>query len=147
MDCTGADGTRASLEQDSQFSPITWIADGDSKRNQSTTIQTTFRIKAFENFNAKTDMIVEHDHPSLGHYYRTNMEIEPNHKMQGIGTEILKRHKQQYGLSIRAAENDGQRRDDGSHLTGDAPGFVSRMKERGLIECEPNDFNPDDDLG
>jgi hypothetical protein len=90
---------------------------------------------------------VEHDHPSLGHYYITNMEIEPNHKMQGIGTEILKRHKQQYGLSIRAAENDGQRRDDGSHLTGDAPGFVSRMKERGLIECEPNDFNPDDDLG
>ena len=56
LDCTGVDGARAIMEQHSQFPPIAYGAVGYSKRNQSTTIQTTFRIKAFENFNAKTVM-------------------------------------------------------------------------------------------
>lgn len=35
---------------------------------------------------------------------------------------------------IYARENDGQRRDDGSHLTGDAPIFVEKMQAKKLIE-------------
>jgi len=52
---------------------------------------------------------------------------------QGIGRECLRLLKKAYNKSITASENDGLRSGDGSHLTGDAPGFVQKMREEGLI--------------
>ena len=53
---------------------------------------------------------------------------------KGIGRRCLELVRELSGLSISASDHDGQRRDDGSHLTGDAPGFVFKMREEGLIE-------------
>lgn len=66
---------------------------------------------------------------------------------QGIGQEILRQVKEVSGCPIVASDNDGIRHDDGSHLTGDAPGFVARMREEGLIEpgsYDRPDENEDD---
>ncbi|KAB0268472.1 hypothetical protein [Microvirga brassicacearum] len=52
---------------------------------------------------------------------------------QGLGREILRRVKELSGLPVTASDNDGHTQDDGSHLTGDAPAFVARMREEGLI--------------
>ena len=57
----------------------------------------------------------------------------PEYKGQGIGRRCLQLVRAASGLEITADEFDGQRQDDGSHLTGDAPGFVATMREEGLI--------------
>ncbi|WP_189410902.1 hypothetical protein [Neogemmobacter tilapiae] len=57
----------------------------------------------------------------------------PRWKRQGIGREILLRVKAASDLPITASSNDGQRRDDGSHLTGDGPAFVAKMRQDGII--------------
>jgi hypothetical protein len=53
---------------------------------------------------------------------------------RGIGRQCLLIVKERYGLPIVAEENNGIKKDDGSHLTGDAPAFIARMREEGLIE-------------
>ncbi len=60
--------------------------------------------------------------------------IDSSYKRKGIGRESLKFFKEITGTQIVASENDGIRKDDGSHLTGDAPVFVSKMQEEGIIE-------------
>ena len=55
------------------------------------------------------------------------------YKYQGIGRKCLELAKKVSGMQIAAAFDDGQRKDDGSHLTGDAPGFVARMRQEGII--------------
>ena len=57
----------------------------------------------------------------------------PEYKGRGIGRRCLQLMREASGLEITASEFDGQRQDDGSHLTGDAPGFVAKMREEGLI--------------
>jgi hypothetical protein len=52
---------------------------------------------------------------------------------QGIGREIIRNVIQLSGCVIFASDNDGMRLDDGSHLTGDAPAFVAKMRAEGLI--------------
>jgi hypothetical protein len=56
------------------------------------------------------------------------------YKHQGIGTACIQFHKDYYGAPIYASPNDGQTRDDGSHLVGDGPYFVAKMVKLGLIE-------------
>jgi hypothetical protein len=58
-------------------------------------------------------------------------------KQQGIGREILRRVKEASGLSIAAGFNDGHKQQDGSHLTGDAPAFVAKMRQELIIEQQP----------
>jgi hypothetical protein len=53
---------------------------------------------------------------------------------KGIGREALKFFKELTGATITASENDGMRKDDGSHLTGDAPAFVAQMRREKIIE-------------
>ena len=55
------------------------------------------------------------------------------YKYQGIGRCCLELVRQVSGMEIVAAEDDGLQKDDGSHLTGDAPEFVAKMREEGLI--------------
>ena len=51
----------------------------------------------------------------------------------GLGREALRLFKDITGSEIYASPPDGLKRDDGSHLTGGAPGFVAKMIEEGLI--------------
>jgi hypothetical protein len=51
-------------------------------------------------------------------------------KRQGIGRECLRRVREISGLPIIAASHDGHQQDDGSHLTGDARGFVERCAQK-----------------
>lgn len=67
---------------------------------------------------------------------------------QGIGRACLKQVRQLSGLQIIAEEHDGVPQDDGSHLTGDAPSFVARMRQERLIAfnySEENSINSDTD--
>lgn len=52
---------------------------------------------------------------------------------QGIGRECMRILSQDYGYTVVASRDDGIRRDDGSHLTGDAPGFFQKMVSEGLV--------------
>ncbi|MFD2823819.1 hypothetical protein ACFS5M_09070 [Lacinutrix iliipiscaria] len=52
----------------------------------------------------------------------------------GLGREALKFFIDITGAIIYAQKNDGQVRKDGSNLTGNAPFFVGKMQEEGLIE-------------
>jgi hypothetical protein len=51
---------------------------------------------------------------------------------RGVGREILKSMSQ----PVVVGRDDGQRRDDGSHLTGDGPGFVAKMVKEGLLSWD-----------
>ena len=53
---------------------------------------------------------------------------------KGIGREALTFFKEVYGLPITASDDDGLKKDDGSHLTGNAPFFVAKMRDEGMIE-------------
>lgn len=66
-------------------------------------------------------------------------KLDGSYKRQGIGEEMLRRVKDRYRHTIIAEANDGIRKDDGSHLTQDAVGFVQRMREKGLIAPLPGE--------
>ena len=66
-----------------------------------------------------------------GHYLVTNMYLDgPNesgeYTRQGIGREMIT----SVPLPVTFHRDDGNRRDDGGHLTGDGPGFAKRMVEQ-----------------
>ena len=78
--------------------------------------------------------------------YLTYMHLDHSggkYLRKGIGRTILEFLKSYYQLPIVAAENDGRTRDDGSHLTGDAPNFVYKMREVGIIEPSANELEED----
>jgi hypothetical protein len=62
------------------------------------------------------------------------------YKRQGLGRAVLELFNDIIEGTIYTRPNDGQRRKDQSHLTGDAPAFVMSMQEEGLIE---DDYDPD----
>lgn len=62
-----------------------------------------------------------------------HLEDLPGYTRIGIGRECVRRMSDIFSLPVSAADNDGMRRDDGSHLTGDAPAFVEALKREGLI--------------
>jgi hypothetical protein len=65
--------------------------------------------------------------------------IDSSYLRQGIGRECLKRVKEFSDLAIVAEDHDGVQREDGSHLTNDAPGFVARMRHEHLIAGSDGD--------
>lgn len=81
-----------------------------------------------------------------GDYYITWMYLDKSGNkftQRGIGRQALLFFKDHYDVLISAAENDGMERDDGSHLTGDGPGFVEKLRLEGIIE--PSQDTPDDE--
>lgn len=65
------------------------------------------------------------------YYHLTHAFIEGGggkYKHQGIGTEAFRLFRECTGAEVTFSENDGIHREDGSHLTGDAPRFVSKLK-------------------
>lgn len=69
------------------------------------------------------------------------------YKRQGIGRAALKFHQDLFDPRIHAQSHDGLRRDDGSHLTQDAPGFVAAMREEGVIEPDHWSKESDEEEG
>ncbi|MGA4111072.1 hypothetical protein ACI2T3_08565 [Ralstonia nicotianae] len=63
----------------------------------------------------------------------------PEYKSCGIGQKILELMNEFTGGPIIAGNGDGRRSDDGSHLTGDGPSFVAKMRSKGLIYSSPYD--------
>ena len=81
---------------------------------------------------------VEDDHMT---YYRLTWMyldvLDSSYKRQGIGREALLFHRRTFDCPICVADDSGLKREDGSHLTGDAPGFVVRMiTENILCRCD-----------
>jgi hypothetical protein len=74
------------------------------------------------------------DHLMLMRAYMTL--ISPSYKRQGIGRVAFKFFNELCPYPIYTRPHDGIRRDDGSHLTGDAPAFVAAMIREGLIQNE-----------
>lgn len=66
-------------------------------------------------------------------YHLTHAFIEGGggkYKYQGIGTEAIRLLMESTGAEITFSDNDGQIKDDGSHLTGDGPGFVESIRRK-----------------
>ncbi|TKI69917.1 hypothetical protein FCU45_04715 [Sulfurimonas crateris] len=66
-------------------------------------------------------------HDNDGNFYILRMfldELDSRYTNQGIGIECLLFHKEMFGSIITCAQDDGNTRSDGSHLTGGAPGFM-----------------------
>ncbi|MEL7213682.1 MAG: hypothetical protein AAGK92_13550 [Pseudomonadota bacterium] len=52
---------------------------------------------------------------------------------EGIGTECVRLMGKVTGFPITASDDDGAVHEDGSHLTGDAPGWVAKLRQRKLV--------------
>ena len=73
-------------------------------------------------------------------YLVTRMYVPENYKRLGLGTEVLKFFKEISECEILYTRpNDGIVREDGSHLTEDAPNFVNKMIEENIIN-RPKDI-------
>lgn len=64
---------------------------------------------------------------------------------QGIGRAALTFHKECFDAPIEASDDDGIVKSDGSHLTGDAPEFIRKMREEGLVLASSFDVPYEDD--
>lgn len=74
---------------------------------------------------------------SVPYYHITWMYmdlIDDSYKHQGIGREALLLFIEVNGLKVTASDNDGLKKNDGSHLTGDAPTFIQKMRDEGIVE-------------
>lgn len=73
------------------------------------------------------------EEPGETYYHLTHAFIEGRggaYKRQGIGTEAIRLFRDCTGGPITFSEDDGIQREDGSHLTGDAPEFVNSLKKK-----------------
>lgn len=83
------------------------------------------------------------DYWHLTHMHLEGPASDPHsYRRQGIGREIIN----QVGAHtpIVFTPDDGNRRDDGSHLTGDGPGFARRMVAEGLASWDDHGEVGDD---
>lgn len=96
-------------------------------------------ITFFDSNDNKLDgefVFVDEDEYS-DNYLLARMYAPAKFKKSGLGRAAIEFFKDYMSTSVYARENDGHRRNDGSHLTEDAPGFVSQMIAEGLI-LNPN---------
>jgi len=79
------------------------------------------------------DIEVPNGYGSNIYLHLCHMELS-QYKGQGLGRFCLKVARDESGMVIGASDpNDHEKKDDGSHLIGDGPGFVRKMQEEGLI--------------
>lgn len=60
-------------------------------------------------------------------------ELGPSYLRHGLGRATLQFRGEVFRSPLVVADNDGLKRDDGSHLTGDAPGFVAVLSKEELM--------------
>ena len=84
--------------------------------------------------------LIEGDPPYIeDSFHITHLELD-SCRRQGLGRRCLQLHKEVFNASITAGEAHGFRRDDGSHLTGDGPGFIAKMRAEGIV-CYSDGFS------
>jgi hypothetical protein len=66
------------------------------------------------------------------------MNLDTKYTRLGLGETALCFFKSSTGANIYTSPDDGKTKQDGSHLTGDAPIFVSKMKQKGIISGDYN---------
>lgn len=79
---------------------------------------------------------IEMDDPPYSYLHLTWAyldELDATYLHKGIGQRCIELVLEWSGLSITASVNDGNVRSDGSHLTGDAPAFIEKMRALGLV--------------
>lgn len=86
------------------------------------------------------DFVFIEDEFTLNRYLLARMYVPI--KNSGLGRATVEYFKEYYEADIYVRPNDGIEREDGSHLTEDAPSFVFHMIKEGLIEdnCEKENF-------
>lgn len=65
-------------------------------------------------------------------YHITHLALEGCRRL-GIGRRCLQLHSSMFGSPITAGNGYSGQMDDGSHLTGDGPGFIAKMRQEGLV--------------
>ncbi|MEA8592140.1 hypothetical protein PZT57_26200 [Pseudomonas aeruginosa] len=71
-------------------------------------------------------------------YHITDLSLEQC-KGKGIGQRCLEFHIEVFGMKLTAGVADRGEAPDGSHLIRDGVGFISRMREKGIV-C-PSEFD------
>jgi len=80
------------------------------------------------------------DEELSGSYLLARMYSPKNFKKMGLGRAAIQFFIDYYGCNVYTRPNDGQTQDDGSHLTEDAPGFVSSLQKEGIIKSNDPDY-------
>lgn len=86
------------------------------------------------------------DRGNYGSGYKIMRMYTNQYKNTGLGSAALEYFLDIYGGPLFTSPNDGNRRDDGSHLTEDAPSFVSHMQEKGIIAGDNNQLYLEEDV-
>lgn len=86
------------------------------------------------------------EHDTNTYYHIVNLSLDDCSGL-GIGKRCLELHKEELDAPITAGTAHGQKMDDGSHLTGNGPGFIARMRELGIVEPAADEWSgyPNDD--
>ncbi len=77
----------------------------------------------------------DEDHFVVINMYLDGPKGRGDYIKQGIGQEIISSSP----IPVTFHVDDGNRRDDGGHLTGDGPGFARKMVAKGLAHWEQGD--------
>jgi hypothetical protein len=80
-----------------------------------------------------------------GNGYKVMRMYTNEYKNTGLGSAALLYFIDVYDGPLYTSNNDGLRRDDGSHLTDDAPSFVPKMIAKGIINGYERKFYEDND--
>lgn len=94
--------------------------------------QITYWGQNGEQLGSDQDFIFQESEFNHNHYLLARMYVPI--KGAGLGRASLEMFTELTGSIVYTRQNDGMKRDDGSHLTEDAPGFVTIMQKEGLIE-------------
>lgn len=82
-----------------------------------------------------------------GNGYKIMRMYTNEYKNTGLGSAALNYFLEVYEGPLYTSPNDGSARDDGSHLTEDAPSFVQHMIAKGVIDgYDSRFFNNEDDI-
>lgn len=129
------------------------VNDNDSERDYQITGGRIITLKLEADFSQITfwengkqlgrdrDFLFDDSETSNNSYLLARMYVPI--KEAGLGRAALEFFKDYTQADVFARENDGQVRDDGSHLTEDAPGFVAKMIDEGILLDNSGDFNDD----
>lgn len=107
---------------------ITLVYDDDDDKHTITFRENGIRLGGSGEFE-----FVFKDEDGYGDKFLLQRMYSPIPK-SGLGEAALEYFKDTTGKVIYTRPNDGMRRDDESHLTGDALKFVPRMQKLGYIE-------------
>ncbi|RKH63751.1 hypothetical protein [Corallococcus aberystwythensis] len=117
------------------------ISDGDYTA-------TVYTVPEGDRIGALEFRVIERDERSPNTLYLSRAYLDGlggSFVHQGIGRQCLVLVARESGMQIYASDDDGLgSKEDGSHLTGDAPGFVARMREERVLGGGENPDLDDD---